>query len=143
MTWAQPSIHRYALCHAYSFCVACRDSFAQWDSVGSSVSQGLAENCKLHHQLEVERQSQHGVGRGNPDCRWKQLPISLGFKCAYCGGEFGSRSGMDCHWHRRHHNPIGTPCADLMNSESMSFTGRADQSAGIPRQHDILGENQN
>jgi hypothetical protein len=52
----------------------------------------------------------------------KKLPLSLGFKCAYCGGEFGSRTGMDCH--RRHCNSIGTPCADPMNSKSMSLTQR-------------------
>ena len=37
-------------------------------------------------------------------------------------------------------NSTGTPCADPMNSKSMSFTGRADGSAGILRQHDVLGE---
>ena len=61
----------------------------------------------------------------------------MGFKCAFCGGEFGSRAGMDCH--RRHNSSVGTPCADPMNSKSISFTGRADQSGGIPRQHDTLG----
>ena len=66
-----------------------------------------------------------------------KLPISLGFKCAYCGGEFGSRAGMDCH--RRHSNSNGTPCADPMNSKSMSLTQRGDSYTGNLRLHDTLG----
>ena len=69
----------------------------------------------------------------------KKLPLALGFKCAYCGGEFGSRSGIDCH--RRHRNSIGpgTPCADPMNSRSMSLTQRGDSYTGNLRLHDTLG----
>jgi hypothetical protein len=76
------------------------------------------------------------AGGGIPGGR-KKLPLSLGFKCAYCGGEFGSRTGMDCH--RRHRNSIGTPCADPMNSKSMSLTQRGDSYTGSLRLHDILG----
>jgi hypothetical protein len=65
------------------------------------------------------------------------LPVSLGFKCAYCGGEFGSRAGMDSH--RRHRFSIGTPCADPMNSKSMSLTQRGDTYTGTLRLHDTLG----
>ena len=108
-------------------------------AVGSELSvsrrQGQAENYSI--KLNASHGMRRGGSRANPDGR-KQLPISLGFKCAYCGGEFGSRSGMDSH--RRHRNSTGTPCADPMNSKSMSFTGRADGSAGILRQHDVLGE---
>jgi hypothetical protein len=67
----------------------------------------------------------------------KKLPLSLGFKCAYCGGEFGSRAGIDCH--RRHRNSIGTPCADPMNSKSMSLTQRGDMYTVNLRLHDTLG----
>ena len=67
----------------------------------------------------------------------KKLPVSLGFKCAYCGGEFGSRAGMDSH--RRHRISIGTPCADPMNSKSMSLTQRGDTYTGTLRLHDTLG----
>ena len=76
------------------------------------------------------------AGGGIPGGR-KKLPISLGFKCAYCGGEFGSRAGMDCH--RRHRNSIGTPCADPMNSKSMSLTQRGDTYTGTLHLHDTLG----
>ena len=67
----------------------------------------------------------------------KKLPISLGFKCAYGGGECGSRAGIDSH--RRHRNSSGTPCADPMNSKSMSLTQRGDSYTGNLRLHDTLG----
>jgi hypothetical protein len=75
---------------------------------------------------------------GRRDSWWWQekLPISLGFKCAYCGGEFGSRVGMDCH--HRHPNSIGTPFADPMNSRSMSLTQRGDSFTGTLCIHDNL-----
>jgi hypothetical protein len=75
------------------------------------------------------------AGGGIPGGR-KKLPISLGFKCAYCGGQFGSRSGMDSH--HRHCNSIGTPCADPMNSKSMSLPQRGDTYMGTLRLHDTL-----
>ncbi len=77
------------------------------------------------------------AGGGIPGGGRKRLPISLGFKCAYCRGEFGSREGMDCH--RQHPNSIGTPCADPMNSKSMSLTQREDSYTGTLRIHDTLG----
>jgi hypothetical protein len=40
---------------------------------------------------------------------------------------------------RRHRSSVGTPCTDPANSKSISFTARGDHSAGILRQHDILG----
>jgi len=73
---------------------------------------GLAANWNDHSM----RRS--AAGGGIPGGGRKKLPISLGFKCPYCRGELGSRAGMDCH--RRHPNSIGTPCADPMNSKSMS-----------------------
>jgi hypothetical protein len=77
------------------------------------------------------------AGRGTPDGP-KRLPLSLGYQCACCRSEFGSRAGMDVH--RRHSSSVGTPCADPRNSKSMSFTARGDHSfAGILRQHDTLG----
>ena len=109
---------------------------SQQHAVGSCVSecQPLAGNCSI--KLNAIHSLRRGAGRGKPEGR-KQLPISLGFTCAHCGGDFGSRTGMDCH--RRHRNSVGTPCADPMNSKSMSFTGRADQYGGILRRHDTLG----
>ena len=41
--------------------------------------------------------------------------------------------------HRRNSSFVGISCADPRNSKSMSFTARGDHSAGILRQHDILG----
>ena len=75
----------------------------------ASSSEGQATNISIN--LKMRRAPDGGIPGGR-----KKLPISLGFKCAYCGGEFGSRKGMDCH--RRHRNSIGTPCADPMNSKS-------------------------
>ena len=57
--------------------------------------------------------------------------------CAYCGGEFGSWADIDCH--RRHRSSIGTPCADPMNSKSMSLTQRGGMYTGNLRLHDTLG----
>ena len=97
-----------------------------------------AENCsKLNaiHSMPVRQGA--AAGRGKPDGP-KQLPLSLGFQCACCRSEFGSRAGMDVH--RRHSSSVGTPCADPRNSKSISFTARGDHSfAGILRQHDTLG----
>ena len=90
---------------------------------------GLAANWNDHSM-------RRSAGGGIPGGR-KKLPISLGFKCAYCGGEFGSRVGMDIHC--RHQNSIGTPCADPMNSKSMSLTQRGDTYTGTLRLHDTLG----
>jgi len=92
---------------------------------------GLAANWNDHRM----RRSL-SAGGGIPGGR-KKLPLALGFKCTYCGGEFGSRSGIDCH--RRHRNSIGTPCADPMNSKSMSLTQRGDSCTGNLRLHDTLG----
>jgi hypothetical protein len=116
--------------------VLCLVPVSQQHAVGSCVSecQPLAGNCSI--KLNAIHSMRRGAGRGKPEGR-QQLPISLGFTCAHCGGDFGSRTGMDCH--RRHRNSVGTPCADPMNSKSMSFTGRADQYGGILRRHDTLG----
>jgi hypothetical protein len=106
------------------------------DVVGTSSATddqgpGLAANCNDHSM----RRSL-SAGGGIPGDR-KKLPISLGFKCAYCGGEHGSRAGIDCH--RRHRSSISTPCADLMNSKSISLTQRGDSYTGNLRLHDTLG----
>ena len=52
---------------------------------------GLAANLNDHRMPRSL-----SAGGGIPGGR-KKLPISLGFKCAYCGGEFGSRAGIDSH----------------------------------------------
>ena len=93
----------------------------------------LAENCS---KLNAIHSMRRGAGRGQPSCP-KQLPLSLGFKCANCRSEFGSRAGMA--QHRRSRTSVGTPCADPRNSKSMSWTARGDHSAGILRHHDTLG----
>jgi hypothetical protein len=107
------------------------------------------------HAVEATSSASHDQGPGlaatwnEHSMRWsaagggisgggrKTLPISLGFKCAYCGGEFGSLAGMDCH--SRHPDSIGTPCADPMNSKSMLLTQRGDSYTGTLRIHDTLG----
>uniref|UniRef100_A0A7S0QMD2 C2H2-type domain-containing protein n=1 Tax=Cryptomonas curvata TaxID=233186 RepID=A0A7S0QMD2_9CRYP len=133
MPLIHPSLHRVLRI----LFVLCLYPVLQQHAVGScaSESQPLAENrCKS--RLKAIHSMRRGAGRGKPEGR-KQLPLSLGFKCAYCGGEFGSRAGMDCH--RRHNSSVGTPCADPRNSKSMSLTARGEHSfAGILRQHDIL-----
>ena len=97
----------------------------------------LAENCSKLKLLNAIHSMRRGAGRGQPSGT-KQLPLSLGFKCAYCKSEFDSRIGMDTH--RRHSASVGTPCADPRNSKSMSLTARGEHSfAGILRQHDTLG----
>ena len=83
-------------------------------------------NFNACHKMQGRPQSKSAV-KGN-------APQAVGFKCAHCGGEFGSRRAMDCH--RRHATSIGTPCADPNSSKSLSVTGRADMSTGILRQHD-------
>ncbi len=90
---------------------------------------GLAANWNDH---SMRRSTGEGILGGR-----KKLPISLGCKCAYCGGESGSWAGMDSH--RRHRNYIGTLCADPMNSKSMSLTERGDTYTGTLRLHDTLG----
>ena len=103
-------------------------------AVKSSSSASHDQGPRLvanHHSMRWS------AGGGIPGGR-KKLPISLGFKCAYCGGEFGSRAGIDSH--RRHRNSIGTPCADPMNSKSMSLTQRGDSYTGNLRVHNTVGE---
>ncbi len=89
-------------------------------------------NISIKFKLKMRRTADGGITGGR-----KKLPVSLGFKCAYCGGEFGSRVGMDIH--RRHRSSIGTPCADPMNSKSMSLTQRGDTYTGTLRLHETLG----
>jgi hypothetical protein len=95
----------------------------------------LAENCS-NLKLNPIHSMRRGAGRGKPSGP-KQLPLSLGFKCANCSREFDTRAGMA--QHRRCSSSVGTPCADPSNSKSMSWTARGDHSAGILRQHDTLG----
>ena len=101
----------------------------------TTPSQRLAPICSIHWNAN-HRSMRWSADVGIPGGR-KKLPISLGFKCAYCGGEFGSRAGMDVH--RRHRSSLGTPCADPMNSKSMSLTQQGDTYTGTLRQHDTLG----
>jgi len=115
------------------FCILCTVLHAVEAPLSGTRHQGpgLSANWNNH----TMRRSL-SAGGGIPGGR-KKLPLSLGFKCANCGGEFGSRAGMDCH--RRHRNSIGTPCADPLNSKSMSLTQRGDSYTGNLRLHDTLG----
>jgi hypothetical protein len=106
---------------AYSFCVVFISCFG-------AIGIDWATGRKLQ---QVESHSQHASR-----CR-KRETRSLGFKCAHCQNEYEMRGAMD--QHRRHRSSVGTPCADPANSKSISFTARGDHSAGILRQHDILG----
>ncbi len=127
MSW---SISRYAQGCAYSFCVVFSSSFgATWNGIDWATGRKMQKLNAIH----IMRRD---AGRGKPDAP-KQLPLSLGFKCAHCGSEFESRTVMA--QHRRNSSFVGTPCADSRNSKSMSFTARGDHSAGILRQNDTLG----
>ncbi len=94
----------------------------------------LAEKCSKLSAIHIKRR---GAGRGQPIVP-KQLPLSLGFKCA-CRRVFGSWVGMAQH-RRCSTASVGTrsrtPCADPRNPKSISWTARGDHSAGILRQHD-------
>ncbi len=125
------SNQRYALSCAYFLRVLTVLHAVEAPSSGTHYQgRGLTANWNDHRM----RRSL-SAGGGIPGGR-KKLPISLGFKCAYCG-EFGSRAGIDCH--RRHRNSIGTPCADPVNSMSMSLTQRGDSDTGNLRLHGTLG----
>ena len=103
------------------------------EQLGSTES--LVKNCSKITGNAIHGM-RRGAGRGKPEGP-KRLPISLGFKCSHCRSEFESRHAMDIH--RRHSSSVGTSCADPRNSKSMSWTAQGDHSAGILRQHDILG----
>ena len=102
-------------------------------SVSETLTSIGPENCC---KLNAIHSMRRGVGRGKPDGP-KQLPLSLGFKCANFRSEFDSRAGMAQHC--RCSSSVGTQCADPSNSKSMSWTAIGDHSAGILRQHDTLG----
>jgi hypothetical protein len=122
-----------AICIGLFVFLCCVDSFACSRSFACCM-----QNCMQSDWPRIGTITAcAGVRSGGIPGGRKKLPISLGFKCAYCGGEFGSRAGMDCH--RRHRTSIGTPCADPMNSQSMSLTQRGDTYTGTLRLHDTLG----
>ncbi len=66
------------------FCVVLTVLHAVEAPLSGIHHQGLAANGNDH----TMRRSL-SAGGGIPGGR-KKLPLSLGFKCAYCGGEFGS-----------------------------------------------------
>ncbi len=132
--WADPSVAMHRDRFVHILFVLCLVSVSeQLASIGPT-----AENCSKLNAIHSMRRD---AGRGKPDAP-KQLPLSLGFKCAHCGSEFESRAGMA--QHGRNSSFVGTPCADPRNSKSMSFTAphrsaRGDHSAGILCQHNSLG----
>ena len=129
--WADPSVAMHRVVRLF-FLLCLVPVSEQLASI-----EPLAENCSKLKLLNAIHSMRRGAGRGQPSGT-KQLPLSLGFKCAYCKSEFDSRIGMDTH--RRHSASVGTPCADPRNSKSMSLTARGEHSfAGILRQHDTLG----
>ena len=82
-------------------------SGTQWDRVRLSDWRKIA-NCSINLKLNASHSMLRGGGWGNSDGRWKQLPISLGFKCAY-GGR---------HWQRvwvpvRHGLTLASPTPQL------------------------------
>ena len=101
-------------------------------------------------QIKFVSESRSGPGTGGeplasqyaPECgrrdSWGQEKVAyfLGLQMRVLW-RIGSRAGMDCH--RRHRNSIGTPCADPMNSKSMSLTQRGDTYTGTLRLHDTHG----
>ncbi len=58
---------------------------------------------------------------------------AVGFMCRNCNNIFDSRRSIECH--RSHITSQGTPCADPNSNKSFSFTGRADTSTRIIREH--------
>ena len=84
-------------------------------------------------QISIPSHCMQGRARGRVAVK-ANATGSLGFKCADCNGKFGSRRAMDCH--RQHATSVGTQCADPRSYKSLSFTGRADMSTGILRQHE-------
>ena len=127
---ADPSVAMHSLRVVRFLCVLCLVPVSETlASIGP-----LTENCCKLNAIHTACVGVREEGTLNP----KQLPLSLGFKCAHCRSEFDSRIGMDTH--RRHSASVGTPCADPRNSKSMSLTARGGYSfAGILRQHDTLG----
>ncbi len=60
------------------------------------------------------------------------------------GEERGIDSGFVSDHHRTIYSPeTGCQCADLSNSKSVSFPGRASISSSILRKHDVLGAHPN
>jgi hypothetical protein len=125
--WADPSVAMHRVVHIL-FVLCLVPVSEQLASIGPQ-----AEICS---KLNAIHSMHRDARRGKPDAP-KQLPLSLGFKCALCGSEFELQAGMA--QHSRNSSFDGTPCADPRKSKSMSFTARGDHSAGILRQHDTLG----
>ena len=61
----------------------------------ASHDQGPIQGPGLVANWNDHSMRRNAAGGGIPGGGRKNLPISLGFKCAYCRGEFGSRAGMD------------------------------------------------
>ena len=120
--------------HISSFLVLglCVATFLQQDTEGTCKSQSASPDHALI-SISIPFHCMQGRARGRAAVKANALQ-GVGFKCAHCNGEFGSRRSMDCH--RRHATKVGTPCADPRSFKSLSFTGRADMSTGILRQHD-------
>ncbi len=76
-------------------------------------------------------------------CRplWHDLD-SAGAKVHLAGEERGIDSGFVSD-HRRTKYSLGSGCADLSNSKSVSVTERASISSSILREHDVLGAHPN
>ena len=106
----------------------CVSTFLQQDTEGACESQSASPDLALI-SISIPVHCMQGCARVKANA-----PQGVGFKCAHCNGEFGSRRAMDCH--RRHTTKVGTPCADPRSFKSLSFAGRADMSTGILRQHD-------
>ena len=90
---------------------------------------------------QFERTCASGVGGLSiyASCRplWHDLN-GAGAKVYLASEERGIDSGFESD-HRRTKYSLGSGCADLSNSKSVSVTGRASISSSILREHDVLG----
>ncbi len=97
--WDDPSVAMYRVVHILLVMCLVPNS-EQLASIGPQ-----AEICSKLNAIHSMRRD---AGRGKPHTP-KQLPLSLGFKCAHCGNEFESQAGMA--QHRRNSSFVRTPCA--------------------------------
>ncbi len=95
----------------------------------AAIHGGLVPDCQ---SLSVRRPSITQMQHRMPVARASAQAV--GFTCRNCNNIFNSRRSMECH--RRHVTSQGTPCADPSSGyKSLSFTGRADTSTRILREH--------
>ena len=86
---------------------------------------------------------------GSLDLRALSSPVAVWHDVDSAGAKVhlaGEERGIDSCFvsdHRRTKYSLGTGCADLSNSKSVSFTGRASIPSSILREHDVIGAHPN